>query len=910
MKRFLPIALSMTIPLLWSCSSDRQLDLNDTDTNSQQQITRNATQNISSNGATPGILYVKLRDDAMQEIKTVNNGDISLRSVPTPLQSTFNKAKVTKMTRLFPHAGEFEERTRAEGLHRWMVVFLDETQNITEMATMFANHKEFEYVELDYEISSPEIKMAPAVSLRSEGFDPRPQTMFFNDPLLPRQWHYHNTGIISGSSRKSADVNLFRAWEIETGKPNVIVCVVDGGIDPSHEDLQGMVLYDKSINYILKGDVIVGDSIYPDIDGHGTHVAGTVAAINNNGIGVSGVAGGDGTPNSGIRLINAQIFGKKGERSIGGGALGIKFGADNGAVISQNSWGYSYPGPVSLPQKDKEAIDYFIKYAGKDKDGNQRSDSPMKGGVVIFAAGNSGAEYDSWPGAYSECISVAAMAWDFSKASYSDRGTWVSIMAPGGDITRHGNLGGVLSTVPKSISPSGYAFFEGTSMACPHVSGIAALVLSKFGGPGYTNDDLKKRILSSLRPYDINYYNPEYQDKVGVGYIDAAVALEENKGKKPTKPENISLTSDFTEVSCTWDVSADEDAILGIADHYLLYRSTNELTASNYQSTKPIVIRANGQSVGEQISYQVKWLTDNTTYYIAIQAVDRWGLKSEPVFQTVKTRYNNAPVVTEGLPTKELTLLNRSEIRFVLPVSDKDGHSWTHTTGGDMDGVRVIREEDQLTVIIRPSMSLGKHSFNITLIDELEKKTTYTINFQHLKYEAPRLVADFGNVIIGKNDSPLSISLEDKFSFIAGIDVAYTAKSDDTSIATVEIDNTNNLILKGIGAGIASITIEVKDQMNTYKYSFDVRVVENSNSPAYVIYPIPTKKYLNALLNMNLKKATFIVTNIRGEEVLKKVVTPNDNYVGRIDVRNIVPGTYNLTILTEKGNYKRTFVKL
>ncbi len=227
-----------------------------------------------------------------------------------------------------------------------------------------------------------------------------------------------------------------------------------------------------------------------------------------------------------------------------------------------------------------------------------------------------------------------------------------------------------------------------------------------------------------------------------------------------------------------------------------------------------------------------------------------------------------------------------------------------------MDGVRVIREEDQLTVIIRPSMSLGKHSFNITLIDELEKKTTYTINFQHLKYEAPRLVADFGNVIIGKNDSPLSISLEDKFSFIAGIDVAYTAKSDDTSIATVEIDNTNNLILKGIGAGIASITIEVKDQMNTYKYSFDVRVVENSNSPAYVIYPIPTKKYLNALLNMNLKKATFIVTNIRGEEVLKKVVTPNDNYVGRIDVRNIVPGTYNLTILTEKGNYKRTFVKL
>ena len=140
----------------------------------------------------------------------------------------------------------------------------------------------------------------------------------------------------------------------------------------------------------------------PDDESHGTHVAGTVGARTNNNIGVAGVAGGDGTEGSGVRLMSCQIFGGKNEG--GSGARAMYYSANNGAVISQNSWGYVLKANITaIPQADKAAIDYFIKYAGCDKDGNQLPNSPMKGGIVIFAAGNDGMDYKSYPGAYPPC---------------------------------------------------------------------------------------------------------------------------------------------------------------------------------------------------------------------------------------------------------------------------------------------------------------------------------------------------------------------------------------------------------------------------------------------------------------------------------------------------------------------------
>lgn len=141
----------------------------------------------------------------------------------------------------------------------------------------------------------------------------------------------------------------------------------------------------------------------------------------------------------------------------------------------------------------------------------------MKGGVVIFAAGNENKEFSAYPACYAPTVSVSAMAWDFKRASYSNYGKWVTIMAPGGDQETYGTEGGVLSTVSMAKNPKGYAFLQGTSMACPHVSGIAALVASYFGKQGFTNDDLKSRLVSAYRPFNIDEMNPMYKGKLGKG---------------------------------------------------------------------------------------------------------------------------------------------------------------------------------------------------------------------------------------------------------------------------------------------------------------------------------------------------------------------------------------------------------
>lgn len=848
-----------------------------------------------------GIIKVKLSPSIGDDIRFRKKAEL-VQSNVSELNVLLTDISAKEMTRVFPHAGKYEGRTRREGLHLWYEIRFDEKFSIDAVLQAAQKTKGIQIVEDVYRIQLPAYRTSPSPQqVLGES-----EAEYFNDPRLKFQWHYNNNG---NWGEKGADINLYKAWEKETGKPNVIVAIVDGGIDVDHEDLKDNMhvnLAEKNGETGVDDD---GNGYIDDIYGynfvnntgriiarkHGTHVAGTVAARNNNGLGVAGVAGGNGTPDSGVRLISCQIFVDK---KSAGAENAIKYGADNGAVISQNSWGYPYPGPGYLYPSLKEAIDYFIKYAGCDDNGEQLPNSPMKGGVVVFAAGNDNKEFYAYPAAYEKVVSVSAMAPDFKKAHYSNYAKWIDIMAPGGDAFYP--KGRVLSTVPGN----NYEYLQGTSMACPHVSGIAALIVSKYGKTGFTNSELLIRLLKALRPVDINKKNPDYKGKLGAGYIDAYRALGENKNKKPENPSFIEITPDFTELELKWKAVADEDD--DIPYMYRLYYSKTALNKTNYSQAEYMEVSAIGYNVGDTISYSLRKLDLNTKYYLAIVAIDRWNLISEVDFSEGKTKENHAPEIKREDMTP-IKLTEDEVFTLKLKVEEPDGQEWNYEIIGDEKGVTHSKEGDYIVLKFRVVEPLGKYRLKVTVTDPFNATDILDIPFEYYQNEAPRLVRKFETLYAPVNKSQ-KIDLSEYFIDGEGQAITYSLKIGNTDILGASVEG-SILTITSKKPGIGTIKLIARDTDGAATKT-NIQIQAVNDDIVYVAWPIPVMRKLNLRLSDEVDVAKISIRTTTGSFVLEEdVVIKNNDRLIVLNLSEFSGGTYILYVEANGKTFKQSFVK-
>lgn len=780
--------------------------------------------------------------------------------------------------RTFTHGGRYEERMRKAGLHLWYDIEFDETMSLTKAGESLRRVEGVEIVEY-----------IPV--MRTNDASP------FNDPSLRRQWHYINSGNPLTGLVEGCDINVAPAWERGVvGNDKVVVAVIDGGVDVNHEDIKDNLWIGSGPDgKPIHGYDFVYGSYQVGADDHGTHVAGVIAAVNNNDIGVCGIAGGDAAKGiKGVRIMSCQILS---EEKGGNSADAIVWAANHGAHIAQNSWGYAKaqnPDIKDTPQYIKDAIDYFNQYAGCDENGEQLPDSPMKGGVVIFAAGNEGLP-TGYPASYPGCIAVSSVAGNYKRAYYSNFGDWVDITAPGGDATKNQN---VYSTVTKN----NYAGMQGTSMACPHVSGVAALILSEFGGPGFTREDLIDRLLKTATGIGLP------ADEMGAGLVNASAAVAHYGEDLPNVPayakyEEISGTS----LQLKYIIPEDNNGVE--CRKVELYYSEKDFSTLS-EDLSVIGLTSERLNAGDTLVFAVDNLEFNTTYHFSVRGVDAFGYTSELSENVVVKTRDNLPPAIEAMSGTDHVFRQHEQARLKFKVTDPESRlkevRYVNATSADSMTI----DGDVYTVSINAKeIAPGSYESKVVAEDEDGKYSECVLRFEVKENHAPVVNGAMENVIFTATSKSKQIDLSKFINDEDGEILTYSASSSSESVVKASISKTT-LTLNSTGFGQAEITLTATDAMSkSVKTSFKVMVRDGSKP--FDVYPNPVTDGKLYVRSGEVEDIDVQIIAASGAVVLDSSVAADPFTPAMIDMSAMLSGVYNVKVTSGSGKvFTQNIVKL
>lgn len=829
-------------------------------------------------------IYVSDDLAARLEESTKQDGEVNLRPF-----KILTRQGVVSMRRLFPDAGKFEARTREEGLHKWYVLSYDEGHPMTKASDglLIEGIEIIEYCPKIAIIGNTEVvEVVTAVTKASS-------SGVFDDPMLDQQWHYYNNGKVS-SSVSGCDINVVPVWKnystYNKYKGDIIVGIVDGGIDYKHEDLaDNMWKNPDKTGENVYGYNFVTNSFVVTPEDHGTHVAGTIAAVNNNGIGVAGVAGGDKKKKiTGAKLMSCQIFEGK---DSGSGAEAIKWSADHGAVISQNSWGY--PTLDATPASVKSAVDYFEKYAGVDENGKQVG--PMRGGLVIFAAGNEGKNTSSSD--YEKILSVTSVGADYKRAYYTCYGSWADVIAPGGD-AKKGNQ--VLSTIPGNK----YGKMQGTSMACPHVSGVAALALARFGGDGYTPAALRRQIEDNVT--DISSFNSGYE--LGKGLINAYKTMGASGGKAPEIPTGLSATAQSNNISFTVTVPRDADD--GTPSSIYIYYSTSDFTSTKNKSFGMFYVE--DLKSGDKLTGTISGVEFETKYHIAAVAGDLAGNKSSLSPRVTVTTGPNSKPVLETSSDLDIRIKAHEKASADFNIIEPDGHFYLiDLDPGSEAAVLDTLVRNSPRIRLTPSLvPTGKYTAVLTVTDIYGLAETATYSYEVLPNHKPEVARPMENLIFNSKAAEVKeLTAADFFTDEDGEELSYSFVFSQPDVANMTYSG-GKFQITSMNYGVSDITVTGTD-IRGESVSQSFKVLVRSDSKALSLYPNPVQDKMNIRTGNDVAQMSVELISAIGSVAFEdefENISPFAPVV--VDLSELAPGSYTAVVSMDGVEYKQQIVKI